>query len=190
MIGAAAEPRGTGLDAGVEGSAEDSMPGWRARSRRHGAGTDLGAEGSVLMSHYCFRRSQRRHQRGTRQVPAGAAPWPCNAAASRGTGRARRPAARSIFCFARHGDAQMAEPRLAALGGRWSLPVLRPPSLHCRWRQRRRRRRRHLLGPPAAGMLLPFPAERGRCRSVGAAVRSRREEMLLVPARPCCRLGK
>lgn len=103
------------------------------------------------------------------------------------------PIGLSIFCLACQGDAWMAEPCSASLGGRWSLPVLRPPSLHCQ-----RSGARHLLGLPAAGMLLPFAKARGGCGNpcararepLLAAAKGPRKEMLLACAQPSCRLWK
>lgn len=165
---------------------------------------------------YCSRHSHPRHQCGRSQVPPGrsARPGLHLPAARRGAGpvstRPRRPGAGrehgdgtggagvipiglSIFCLACQGDAWMAEPCSASLGGRWSLPVLRPPSLHCQ-----RSRARHLLGLPAAGMLLPFAEARGGCGNpcaraqepLLAAAKGPRKEMLLACAQPSCRLWK
>lgn len=64
----------------------------------------------------------------------------------------------------------MAEPRSASLRGRWSLAVLRPPSLHCQRCERGTCSGRRLQGcsypPPSTGeaAAIPAPAPGSRCR--------------------------
>lgn len=90
-VSAAAEPRGTGFDAGVEGSAEDSMPGWRARSRRHGAGTEVLSRGLSAGEPLLFAALPPPPSAWHEAGAGGSRPWPWHAAAGRGTGRARAP---------------------------------------------------------------------------------------------------